>query len=87
MSTKDKLIKRFQLQPKDFTFEEMKSLLTKFGYTLSNKGKTSGSRVSFFKDSNPNPITFHKPHDSIMKSYVMSEVLDALMDNGDISND
>ncbi|WP_417153348.1 hypothetical protein [Rikenella microfusus] len=47
MGTREKLIERFCSLPKDFTFDEMVRLLQGFGYTSSNKGKTSGSRVRF----------------------------------------
>lgn len=47
MTTKSKLLERFLRQPSDFTFDEMEKLLLGFGYTKSNKGKTSGSRVIF----------------------------------------
>lgn len=36
MGTKDKLVERFKKLPKDFTFEEMVSLLGCFGYELHN---------------------------------------------------
>lgn len=49
MGTKEKLIRRLQNRPKDFTFDEAKTLLNYFGYNLSNKGKTSGSRIMFVK--------------------------------------
>lgn len=60
MSTKKKLIKRFKSLPCDFTFEETIRLLGCFGYKLSNKGPTSGSRVEF--SNGKNKITLHKPH-------------------------
>lgn len=34
MSKKDKLIERLLRKPKDFTFDEMESLLSYFGYEL-----------------------------------------------------
>ena len=49
MSTKEKLIKRFLRQPKDFTWEEFMRLFGIFGFSVNNKGKTSGSRVLFEK--------------------------------------
>ena len=52
MGTDEKLIRRFLKQPKDFTFDEMERLLALFGYLPYNKGKTSGSRIIFKKDSN-----------------------------------
>ena len=64
MSTKEKLIERFKRQPKDFTFDELKKLLDGFGFELSNKGKTSGSRVRFQNTELKVIIDIHKPHTS-----------------------
>jgi len=64
MSSKEKLIERFKRQPKDFTFDELKSLLCGFGFELSNKGKTSGSRVRFQNTELKVIIDIHKPHTS-----------------------
>ena len=61
MSKKDKMIKRLKSKPKDFEFDEAVALLTSIGYNISNKGKTSGSKVLFVKDGLP-PIDLHKPH-------------------------
>jgi len=64
MSSKEKLIERFKKQPKDFTFSELKSLLSGFGFEMSNKGKTSGSRVRFQHAELKVIIDIHKPHTS-----------------------
>jgi len=47
MGTKEKLIERFRRQPKDFTFDELCRLFRVLGFEISQKGKTSGSRVEF----------------------------------------
>ena len=60
MSKKDKLISRLKTVPKDFTFNEAKTLLELCGYSLSNSGKTSGSRVSFKRGYRI--FRLHKPH-------------------------
>ena len=60
MGKKEKLIARLKSKPKDFTFAEMQNLLELLGFELTNKGKTSGSRVKF-KMGNV-PISLHKPH-------------------------
>ena len=62
MSTKEKLIERFKRHPKDFTFDELKNLLGVFGFEMSNKGKTSGSRVRFQNSELKIIIGIHKPH-------------------------
>ena len=64
MSAREKLIERFKRQPKDFTFDELKRLLVGFGFELSNKGKTSGSRVRFQNTESQVIIDIHKPHTS-----------------------
>jgi len=80
MSTKEKLIERFKKQPKDFTWEELVRLLVIFGFTMDNKGKTSGSRVVFEKGDID--IELHKPHPSnIIKEYVMKKVLAFLINS------
>ena len=80
MGTKEKLIQRFVSQPKDFTWDELVRLFGIFGYELSNKGKTSGSRVIFVKGESS--YTAHKPHpNSIIKSYVIKQVLEFLKNN------
>jgi predicted RNA binding protein YcfA (HicA-like mRNA interferase family) len=60
MSKKQKLIERLRLKPRDFTFEEMESLLLSLGFKKSNKGRTSGSRVLF--ELGDVSIDLHKPH-------------------------
>ena len=60
MGKKEKLIAKLSGDPKDFTFDEMKTLLEMLGFVISNKGKTSGSRVRFMKGNIP--IILHKPH-------------------------
>ncbi len=81
MGTKDKLIERFKSQPNDFTWNELVRLFGAFGYSIGNKGKTSGSRVIFKK--NESAYIAHKPHpDSVIKPYVMKQVLDFFKKNG-----
>ena len=60
MSTKDKLIERFQSLPYDFTFDELKRVMGYYGFTLMNAGATSGSRVRFKKGNLE--ILMHRPH-------------------------
>lgn len=82
MGTKEKLIARFVSIPNDFTWEEMKRLLISLGYSLNNKGKTSGSRL-IFKGEGLKPIMLHKPHPgNIIKEYVMKQVYGYLKNEG-----
>jgi hypothetical protein len=86
MSTKDKLIERFKRQPKDFTWEELVRLFGLFGFTINNKGKTSGSRILF--ENGDKSYFAHKPHPgSIMKKCYMKQILNYLKNNDFIIND
>ena len=82
MSKKEKLIKRIRSLPKDFTFSELVTLLGMLGFNLSDKGRTSGSRVMFRNPETDEKITIHKPHPtSILKSRTLKDIVDILTDN------
>jgi len=84
MSTKEKLINRFKNQPKDFTWEELVRLFGLFGFTIYNKGKTSGSRVIF--SNGKSEFIMHKPHPrNIIKEVSMTNVRRFLIDNNFIT--
>lgn len=81
MGKKEKLIRKLKNSPKDFTFEEMKVLLELLGFVMSNKGKTSGSRVKFMK--NNIPIILHKPHPrKELLEYQIKQIIDVLEKEG-----
>lgn len=81
MGKKEKLIARLKSNPKDFTFEEMQTLLIYLGFETSNKGKTSGSRVKFIKDNIP--IILHKPHPrKELLEYQVKQILYVLEQEG-----
>ena len=83
MNKREKLIKRFRTLPKDFTFEEVEALFVGYGFTLENKGATSGSRVKFYNEKNQYSYIMHKPHPSnIIKGYMMRDILNYLLKNG-----
>lgn len=79
MGKKEKLLERLLSKPKDFTYNELKSLLTGLGYVETNKGKTSGSRVAFINEMNSHIIRLHKPHPkNILKAYQIELVIEEL---------
>lgn len=81
MGKKDKLIERLLKKPKDFTFDEMVSLLSYLGYELKQCG--TGSGVKFIKEGSNEVINFHKPHPSgILKRYVLDQVIEKLRKDG-----
>ncbi|MDR3287436.1 MAG: type II toxin-antitoxin system HicA family toxin [Prevotellaceae bacterium] len=89
MSTKEKLIARFKTLPKDFTFDELVRLLTALGFEVSNKGKTSGSRVRFQNQKSKVIIDIHRPHTSgaAIKETTLKEINDNLITNNLIKDE
>ena len=78
MSRSDKLIIRFLSCPKDFTYNELKTLLSSFGY---KEIQGAGSRVYFAKETHK--IKLHKPHPgNILKRYQIDLVMKELTDEG-----
>ena len=78
MSKQEKLLKRLQSKPKDFTYDEAKRILNHFGFIELNKGKTSGSRVQF--RNGKVFIELHKPHNTgnVMKPYQIKDIIDGI---------
>lgn len=82
MGQKEKLIKKLKAKPKDFTFDEAETLLGFFGYSIYNKGRTSGSRVMFVSPMYP-PLMLHKPHpQKELKAYQVKQLLEVLIQEG-----
>ena len=82
MTKLDKLLKRFKSKPKDFTYEELVQILKYFGYEEFKTGKTTGSAKKF-KNNKNDLINFHKPHPgSIVKSYVINQIIEKFERNG-----
>ncbi|MFQ5735853.1 MAG: type II toxin-antitoxin system HicA family toxin [Thermodesulfobacteriota bacterium] len=83
MSKAGKLLKRFLSKPTDFTWDEFRRLMRGFGYVEVNKGKTSGSRVSFVEPETKHIISLHKPHPHpTLKQYQLKQVEEALIEKG-----
>ena len=68
MSRLDKAKERLKSIPKDYTYSEAKTLLSQLGFTESMKGKTSGSRVKFYREADGESILLHRPHPSNVMS-------------------
>ncbi len=69
--------------PKDFTFDELSRLLRGFGFEISHKGKTSGSRVRFVNYESKSIIDLHKPHPgNVIKEKALKDIYEKLIFNG-----
>lgn len=78
MSKTKKLIARLSSFPKDFTYSELKSVLSCWGY---EELKGTGSRVCF--QSRTHKIKLHKPHPgNILKQYQIGLIIEELKKEG-----
>lgn len=79
MSKIEKLIQRLKNYPKDFSYDELRKILSHFGYEEINTGKTSGSRVAFYRKSTKHIIRLHKPHPKpVLKEYQIQLLIEEL---------
>jgi len=75
MSRFEKLLKRFLSRPKDFSYDELRMLLSGLGYRELKGGRTSGSRAAFVHLETGHIIRLHRPHPAgILKAYQITEI-------------
>lgn len=80
MGQHEKLLARLRSRPKDFRWEQLKTLLSGFGY---GEEKGSGSRRKFFNANTGVSISLHQPHPrNVLRSYQVKDVLDHLKQEG-----
>jgi hypothetical protein len=79
LSRKEKLLKRIKSQPKDFTWDELVTLLASLNFEELVKSKTGGSRRKFYHAEKNLIINLHKPHPSpIIKAYAIAQIIEKL---------
>ena len=79
---------RIKAKPKDYTYSEAKQLLGQLGYVESHKGRTSGSRVMFFRESDNAVIMLHKPHPGdVMKPGAVKQLYEYLIKMGELEDE
>jgi hypothetical protein len=77
----EKLLKRLFSLPADFTYREAKALLEARGFIEQQKGRTSGSRVSFYRAGDKRAVLLHKPHPGqIMRMGAVKQLADFMKD-------
>ena len=76
---------RLLSMPKDYSYDEARALLGQLGFQEDNKGRTSGSRVEFFREEDKAVILLHKPHPgNEMKLSSVRGLVQALKRMGDL---
>ena len=82
MSKTEKQLERLLSLPKDFTWEELVSLLRHFNFEMQN---ADGSKRKFVHKSKRTSFSIHKPHPkNIMKRYAIELAIEALKSAGEL---
>ena len=77
MSKLEKLLNELKTNQVGFKYIDAVRLLNSFGFYENNKGKTSGSRVKFYHESDESIFLLHKPHpDDCLKTYAAKQLLE-----------
>lgn len=76
---------RLLSEPSDYTYGEANTLLNHLGFKEFSKGKSSGSRVKYYRESDKKSILLHKPHPSnIMDKGAVKDLKSFLIEIGEI---
>ncbi len=79
-------MRRFLSKPTDFSYKELRALLTGLGYEEITSGRTAGSRVAFLNRRTRHMLRLHRPHPSkLLKRYQLDLVEEELRNQGAIS--
>jgi len=82
MSRRGKLIERLKRKPRDFTWNELVTVLKGLGYAELKRGKSSGPRRRFVHETAAT-ISIHEPHPgNELKAYQVELVLETLTQEG-----
>ena len=81
----EKMKKRLLSEPPDYSYYEASTLLSHLGFTVSTKGRASGSRVQFYREADKKSISLHKPHpSSIMDKGAVKDLKSFLLESGEL---
>ena len=85
MSQHDETKRKIKDRNANISYRSAKSLLESLGFKEYTKGRTSGSRVKFYRPSDGKMTTLHKPHpDKDLKSYVVDDLKEFLEELGEL---
>ncbi|WP_080797949.1 type II toxin-antitoxin system HicA family toxin [Arabiibacter massiliensis] len=83
MTRVEKLVERLMSRPRTFRFDDAVRVMSWHGFELDEKGKTSGSRVRFYRESDGRILLMHMPHPSgELKAAAVREMASFLEDVG-----
>lgn len=85
MSSLEKAKQELLKCSKNYTYDKASALLKKMGFEEKTKGKTSGSRVLFYRELDQRIIMLHKPHPgNTMDTGAVKGLIKKLQDYGEL---
>ncbi len=80
MSKFDKALERLKRKPKDFTWKELQTIMTHFGY---KEIKGAGARRKFIHPGTLVVVSLHEPHPKPeIKEYALEIIINHLKEEG-----
>ena len=80
MSKFQKALERLKGKPRDFTWKELQSIMSHFGY---EEMKGGGSRRKFVQSTTKISVSLHEPHPKpVLKMYAIELIIEHLMEEG-----
>lgn len=64
MTRIDKLIAQLLGRPSTYRVADFLKVMASYGFEMDNKGRTSGSRIRFYRPSDGRMFVMHAPHPS-----------------------
>ena len=62
MTRVEKLARQLMARPRTFRFDDAVRVMAWYGFDLDEKGKTSGSRMRFYREDDGRMMLMHIPH-------------------------
>lgn len=62
MTRVEKLARQLMACPRTFRFDDAVRVMALYGFELDGKGRTSGSRVRFYRERDGRMMLMHLPH-------------------------
>ena len=79
MSKKEKAQKRLLSKPKDYTIDELDTLMMMSNCQKANRGKTSGSAIEYIHTKTQMALYLHSPHPRReLKEYMLVKAINFL---------
>lgn len=85
MSSLEKAKQELLKCSKNYTYDDARALLNKLGFEEKTKGKTSGSRIMFYRKDDKRIIMLHKPHpQNTMDTGALKDLIKYLKEYGEL---